>query len=328
MRLGLFLSAQHPDGDDLVRRVDEHLEQVRFARDHGFATVVCGQHFLPEPFAMLQTVPLLGRIAAEAGEMTVASGILLITLLNPVEVAENAATLDVITGGRFTLGVGLGYRHEENEAFGLPAERVSVFREKLDVIRRLLEGETVTASGHGYRLDGQRLTLRPVQRPRPPIWMAANNDGAVRRAARLADTWLVNPHTTIDQLERQLALFRAERGSEPGELPAIRECLIAPTDEEALELARPHLDRKYRAYVDWGQSDVMPAGDTLRQEWETLRRGRFIVGSPATALADALEHRDRLGLTQLIVRVQWPGLPPEHALRTLDLLAREVAPHV
>ncbi|MFN8187695.1 MAG: LLM class flavin-dependent oxidoreductase [Gaiellales bacterium] len=328
MRLGLFLSAQHPAAEDMVTRIEEHLEQVRFVRDHGFATIVCGQHFLSEPFAMLQPVPLLGRIAAEAGEMAVASGIQLITLLNPVEVAENAATLDAITGGRFVLGVGLGYRREENEAFGLPEERLRVFRDKLDVIRRLLEGEEVTASGHGYRLDRARLTLPPVQRPRPPIWMAANNDNAVRRAARLADTWLLNPHTTVDQLERQLAVFRAERGSEPAELPAIRECLIAPTDGEALELARPHLDRKYQAYVDWGQSEVLPDGDTLRREWEELRRGRFIVGSPQTALAAALEHRDRLGLTQLIVRVQWPGLPHEHAMRTLDLLAREVAPRL
>jgi alkanesulfonate monooxygenase SsuD/methylene tetrahydromethanopterin reductase-like flavin-dependent oxidoreductase (luciferase family) len=324
VELGLFLDVQHPTSDDLARRFAEHLEQVRLARELGFTTVVCGQHFLSEPFAMLQPVPLLGRIAAEAGEMRLGSGILLITLLNPVEVAENAATLDVITGGRLVLGVGLGYRHEENEAFGLSERRVRIFAEKLDAIRRLLEGETVTAQGHGYRLDGARLSLLPVRRP--PIWMAANNDAAVRRAARLGDTWLVNPHTTVDQLERQLGLFLAERGSAPDELPAIRECLIAPTDEEAEALARPHLERKYKAYVDWGQSEVLPEGDTLRREWDELRLGRFIVGSPQTALAAVREHRDRLGITTLIVRVHWPGLAQEHALRSMELLAREVLP--
>jgi alkanesulfonate monooxygenase SsuD/methylene tetrahydromethanopterin reductase-like flavin-dependent oxidoreductase (luciferase family) len=156
--------------------------------------------------------------------------------------------------------------------------------------------------------------------------MAANNDAAVRRAARLGDTWLVNPHTTVDQLERQLGLFLAERGSAPDELPAIRECLIAPTDEEAEALARPHLERKYKAYVDWGQSEVLPEGDTLRREWDELRLGRFIVGSPQTALAAVREHRDRLGITTLIVRVHWPGLAQEHALRSMELLAREVLP--
>jgi alkanesulfonate monooxygenase SsuD/methylene tetrahydromethanopterin reductase-like flavin-dependent oxidoreductase (luciferase family) len=321
VRLGLFLAAQYPADDDPVRRHEELLEQVRLARELGFDSVFCGQHFLSQPFQMLQSMPLLGRVAAEARGMTVGTGILLLTLLNPVEAAENAATLDVLTGGRFVLGVGLGYREEENAAFGLGDRRIRVFEEKLEVVRRLLEGEAVTASGPGYRLEEARLSLRPVQRPRPPIWMAANNDAAVRRAARLADTWFVNPHSTVDELARQVELFRAERGTPVAELPAIREACVAPTDEEALAIARPFLDRKYRAYVDWGQSEVMPEGDTLRREWEELRRGRFVVGSPETAAREIAAHRDRLGITHLVFRVQWPGLAQEHALRTLELIA-------
>ena len=81
-------------------------EQTRLARELGFDDVSAGQHFLTQPYQMLQLVPLLARIAAEAGEMRVCSGILLLTLLNPVEVAENAATLDAITDGRFVLGLG------------------------------------------------------------------------------------------------------------------------------------------------------------------------------------------------------------------------------
>jgi alkanesulfonate monooxygenase SsuD/methylene tetrahydromethanopterin reductase-like flavin-dependent oxidoreductase (luciferase family) len=269
---------------------------------------------------------LLARLAAESGDLRLVAGILLLPLLNPLDVAEQAATLDVLTGGRFVLGVGLGYRDEENAAFDLPPERVRVFREKLDVVRRLLEGEEVTASGHGYRLEGARLTLRPIQRPRPPIWMAANSDAAVRRAARLADTWYVNPHTTLAEVERQLALFRAERGSEPEELPLMREACVAPTDEEALALAQPYLAPKYAAYVDWGQSDVLPPSDTLRQEWNELRAGRFVLGSPETAAAEIRALR-ALGVTELVLRVQWPGMPHRAAMRTLELLASDVLPH-
>jgi alkanesulfonate monooxygenase SsuD/methylene tetrahydromethanopterin reductase-like flavin-dependent oxidoreductase (luciferase family) len=298
---------------------------VRFVRDAGFHSVFAGQHFLPAPFQMLQSVPLLARLAAETGDMRVGAGILLLPLLNPVEVAEQAATLDVVTGGRFVLGVGLGYRAEENAAFGVPEGRVRVFREKLDVVRRLLEGEEVTASGHGYRLERASLAPRPVSSPRPPIWMAANGDSAVRRAARLADTWFVNPHAALAEVERQLALFRAERGSEPEELPMLREACVAPTDEEAVAVARPYLARKYEAYVDWGQSDVLPPTDTLRRGWEELHAGRFLLGSPETVLqqVDALRT---LGVTELVLRVQWPGLPQRDAMRTLELLAGEVLP--
>jgi alkanesulfonate monooxygenase SsuD/methylene tetrahydromethanopterin reductase-like flavin-dependent oxidoreductase (luciferase family) len=326
MRYGLFVSAQHPAGEDPAARFAEHLEQVRFARDAGLHSIVAGHHYLSSPYQMLQPVPLLARLAAESGDLRLVAGILLLPLLNPLDVAEQAATLDVLTGGRFVLGVGLGYRDEENAAFDLPPERVRVFREKLDVVRRLLEGEAVTAVGHGYRLENARLALRPLQRPRPPIWMAANNDAAVRRAARLADTWYVNPHVSLAEVRRQLQLFRAERGSEPRDLPLMREACVAPTDEEALATARPYLAPKYSAYVDWGQSDVLPPSDTLRREWEELRAGRFLVGRPETVAAQVRELRE-LGVTELVVRVQWPGLAQREALRTLELLATDVLPH-
>jgi alkanesulfonate monooxygenase SsuD/methylene tetrahydromethanopterin reductase-like flavin-dependent oxidoreductase (luciferase family) len=77
--------------------------------------------------------------------------------------------------------------------------------------------------------------------------MAANGDAGVRRAARFADSWLIGPHSTLAELERQVGLFRAERGTPPAECPAIREALLAPTDEEAIAAARPFLDRKYKA---------------------------------------------------------------------------------
>jgi alkanesulfonate monooxygenase SsuD/methylene tetrahydromethanopterin reductase-like flavin-dependent oxidoreductase (luciferase family) len=327
VRFSLFVAAQHPPGDDPAARLWEHIEQVRFVRDAGFHSIFAGQHFLPAPYQMLQPVPLLARLAAEAGDLRVGAGILLLPLLNPVEVAEQAATLDVLTGGRFVLGVGLGYRDEENAAFGLPADRVRVYREKLDVVTRLLEGEEVTASGHGYQLEGARLAPRPLQRPRPPIWMAANSDAAVRRAAQLADTWYVNPHTTVVEVERQLALFRAERGSEPTELPLMREACVAPTDDEALALAARYLVPKYAAYVEWGQSDVLPRSDTLRREWDDLRAGRFIVGGPEIAV-EQIRALAGLGVTELVLRVQWPGLPQRDALRTLELLASDVLPHV
>jgi alkanesulfonate monooxygenase SsuD/methylene tetrahydromethanopterin reductase-like flavin-dependent oxidoreductase (luciferase family) len=325
VRFGLFVAAQHPAGDDPGARLAEHLEQVRFVREAGFHSIFAGQHFLPAPYQMLQPVPLLARLAAEAGDLRVGAGILLLPLLNPVEVAEEAATLDVVTGGHFVLGVGLGYREEENAAFGVPSERVRVFREKLDVVRRLLEGEEVTASGHGYRLEGARLAPRPLQRPRPPIWMAANSDAAVRRAAYLADTWFVNPHASVAEVERQLALFRSERGSDPDELPMLREVCIAPTEEEALAVARPYLAPKYEAYVNWGQSDVLPPTDTLRREWDELRAGRFVVGTPEGA-AEQIRALSELGVTELVLRVQWPGMPQRDALRTLELLATEVLP--
>lgn len=327
-RLGLFLSAQHPPERPAAEGLAVDVELVRLARGLGFTTLMTGQHFLTSSTTKIQTVPLLARLSAEADGMTLATGVLLLGLLNPVEAAEHLASLSVLAGGRLVAGVGLGYRSEEHRAFGAPERgRASVFEAKLDVVRRLLAGERVTASGPGYDLDGARLELHPDTPP--PIWMAANRDVAVARAARLADAWLINPHGRISELAAQTEMFHAARAEEgrppiPG-LPIIREVCVAPTDEEAEELAARHLAAKYATYVRWGQDTALPDSDTLQRPWHSLNAdGRFIVGSPDTCARQVDEIVDRLGVSDLICRCHWPGMPATDALRSLELLADAV----
>ena len=211
------MSGQHPVGDSAAGAIRQHLEQVELARELGFSSVWASQHFLSEPFLYFQTVPLLSRVAAVADGMTVGTAVVLLTLLNPVEVAENAATLDAIAEGRFVLGMGLGYRAVENAAFAVAKRRGELFERKLEVVRRLLAGESVTASGQGFELAEARLTLLPERVP--PIWVAADSDAGAQRAARLADAWLVSPHTRLDELDRQMRLYRLERAQHG--LPAV-----------------------------------------------------------------------------------------------------------
>ena len=100
-----------------------------------------------------------------------------------MDVAEQVATLDAMTKGRFVLGVGLGYREPEYRAFGLAKPyRVKAFEEKLEAVTRLLEGETLIMRARSSSSRTSTLTMRPIQKPRPPIWIAANGDGAVKRA--------------------------------------------------------------------------------------------------------------------------------------------------
>jgi alkanesulfonate monooxygenase SsuD/methylene tetrahydromethanopterin reductase-like flavin-dependent oxidoreductase (luciferase family) len=335
IRLGLFVSGQHPPQASGAAAVREHLEQVELARELGFSSVWAGQHFLSQPFQMFQSVPLLARVAAAAEGLTLGTAVVLLALLNPVEVAENASTLSAIAGGRFVLGVGLGYRDAENAAFGVgempAASRAELFERKLDVVRRLLAGQSVTARGEGYDLREARLALLPE--PPPPMWVAANADRAVRRAARLGDAWFVNPHTRLGELERQMRLYAETRTQcglpPPVTTPVLKEVCVAETDEAATQLARPYLKSKYEAYVDWGQSDVLPRGDTLRREFEELTAGgRFVLGSPETCAKVLGDHVDRLGADHFVCRVQWPGMPQRAVLNSMRLLAEEVLPAV
>lgn len=331
MKFGLFLSVQHPVGESLVRRLQEAMEQLRLARDVGFDLVCTGQHYLATPYQALQSIPLLARASAESGDMRVAATVILLPLYNPVDIAELSASMDVITGGRFILGVGLGYRDMEYQAFGMKAEeRVSRFTEVLGLIKRLWTEDEVTFEGRYFKLNRVTMTIRPVQKPYPPIWIAANTDSAVIRAARLGHIWLANPHSHISTLERQARLYRdtiRAAGMEPPEdLPLMKEMYVADTTERAIKEARPYLEGKYRAYQSWGQDRVLPPGESFDLPFEELAKGRFIIGDPEECIRQIREHQERLGNNWTNVRVQWPGMDNDKAMKTLELMGKHVIP--
>src|SRR6184192_2786913 len=113
MKFGLFISAQQPRSEDPVIRFRQCVEQTRIARDVGFDAIAAGHHYLSPPYQSLQSLPLLARLAGEAPGMDLCLSVLLMALLNPVQTAEEVASLDVMSEGRVVFGVGLGYREVE-----------------------------------------------------------------------------------------------------------------------------------------------------------------------------------------------------------------------
>ena len=331
IRIGLFLTNQHLPGTDLVSALEGQFRMVRAARDRGWDSIWAGQHYLPHGMAMPQCVPFVSRITAESGDMEVGIGILLLALHNPLDVAETWASVDVLSGGRLVFGVGLGYREVEYEAFGLdPRSKVRRFEANLDLVKRLWTSEAVDSDLPWCRLRGQTLNIRPVQQPRPPIWIAANAHPAVERAARMGDAWMINPHATEETIAEQAALFRSAReaaGLAPAAtMPAMREVYCAPTRALAVERAAPYLVTKYRHYADWGQHKALPGDEDFTVGFEELARDRFIIGTPDDCLERLLPWRDRLGVDHFIFRTDWLGMPVETALQSVDLLDREVVP--
>ncbi len=333
VRFGLLFANQHPPSDAPAARFLETIEQVRVARDLGFDLIVFGQHFLATEFTMVQPAVAAARLAAEAGTMRLGITIYLLPLLNPVAVAEEAASLDVVTGGRFIFGIGLGYREAEDNAFGVGrGQRVPRLVDHLDVVKKLWAGTPVTFESPYCRLDRATTSVRPVQRPHPPIWVAANNDRAVERAAEIGDAWVINPHATLATIARQVELYRttlARVGKPfPDELPMMREIAIAESRDAAYRAARPHLEKKYQAYVAWGQHKVLPKGDDMTQTFDDLVRDRFIVGDPGDCVAEIERCIKATGTTTMLFRVHWPGMPHETVVRSLRLLAEEVRPRL
>src|SRR5215471_10604580 len=268
MKLGLTLSNQYLLGESMAQRIDEVVEQVDVMRELGYDLFTVGQHHLAAPFQQPDSVALVARLAANAGHMRVGIAVLLLPLHNPVDIAEQVATLDAISHGRMIFGVGLGYRPEECAAYGITMqERVPRFLESLELIKRLWTEDELEFRGRFHTLPRVQSTIRPVQKPHPPIWMAANQDVAVRRVGQLGFTWVMNPHVTTEVLEQQLETYTVALNtnghSAPTELPLLREAWLADTRERAWAEASPYLARKYAVYSDWGQDRAVPADQTF-----------------------------------------------------------------
>lgn len=334
MKVGLFLTNQQRLETDMVEALDEQIAMVHAARDNGWDSLFCGQHYLNEGNnKQLQLVPFLTRLMPEAGHMTTGLGVMLLNLHNPVYIAETVATLDIIARGNFVFGVGLGYRDVEFDAFNVPkGTRVKRFEEYLELVQRLWSEESVSHHSDTCILDNVRMNIRPVQQPGPPIWFAANNDKAIRRAARMGDNWFINPHSTLDTIRRQMVIYRDEletRGKNfPRELPIIKEIFCARDRATAAKLAGPYLLGKYRDYAKWGQDDAMPDDESFDKDFEELTSNRFVLGSPEECYEQLQPYWQELGVSHLIFRTHWAGMPADTALDSMRLISAELLPEL
>ena len=334
VQFGLIIRGQFSGSDDMTVRFQELLEQARLADHLGFASLTMGMHYSTAPLQSLQQLPFLARTMAEAPRLRLNFGAIVLPLHKPLDLAENLATMDVMSGGRVIFSAALGYREVESRAFGTwQKDRVQRFEENLEAIKRLWTEASVEMVGSHFELSGASVSVRPVQKPYPPIWIAANADAAIRRAARLGDCWYVNPHNRIDTIVRQVEVYRhaldEQKKPFPAEFPARREVFVARSREEALRLCRPFLETKYAVYREWGQDRAMPVGDNdFDVDFDSLVRDRFLLGSPEEVAAQVVDLNRATGINHLIMSVQWPGMPQSMVLEVLHLLAEDVIPLV
>ncbi len=307
------------------------IEQVRVADAVGFDAFSMGEHYNIPGLQRLHQVPALARLCGEAKRCAVGTAATLLGLRHPVAVASELASLDVINDGKSFFAFGLGYRDDELNAFDLnKTKRFHRFVESVEIIKRLWTGDHVSFEGREFRIEDVTVDPKPLQKPRPPIWIAANSDAAVVRAAQIGDGWMIGPHSSIDELERQVVLCQkawsaSGKKGKPG-IPIIRETFVANTRSEAVEKARPCLEQLYRAiYVKWKQNEAMNDPNELSWGFDRLAQGRFILGTPQECLDQIEEYRARLGVNSMLLRFDWtPGLGQEEILSSMRLFGDKV----
>lgn len=329
MEFGILLTSVYDARTDARQQVREHEELVRTAEALGFSLMVAGQHFLGAELRYFQPVPWLTHMAAHAPTMRAATGIVLLSMVNPVDTAEQLATLDVLSDGRAVFGVGLGYSPHEFAAFGVqPGTKVARFEEALSLIRALWSGEPVTFEGRFTTVNDARPAVRPLQLGGPPVWIGGQAAGAVRRAGRLGDAWYAPPFPTHAELRslRRLFLETATAHERPttGEFPVRRELVLADSRTAAVDAALQRYRARYETYRAWGLSgeNTPMAEGQVRTDVED----RFLLGTPAE-VADALGRLgEECGMTHFVFKPHWPGLPHAEAMRQLERFGTAVVP--
>jgi alkanesulfonate monooxygenase SsuD/methylene tetrahydromethanopterin reductase-like flavin-dependent oxidoreductase (luciferase family) len=330
MRIGVILGDVR--GSVSPRQhLDALLRQIDAAQRNGVTYITIGQHYLYGDLRWLQPVPTLARLAAELDDhVTLATTIIQVPLYHPVALAEELATLDIMTRGRLVVGAGAGYRAEEFTAFGIDfTQRFAMMTEALTLIKRLWTEPSITHHGQFWSLDGALPHIQPWQRPHPPLWIGAMREGGVRRSARLGDGWPVTPETRIPDMLRLMAVFEDERsrlGLPQVRHPIRREIIPGRTTDAAFDRFESMAKDRLLAYAQ-RSLDTRDAGEIATRFRATAAHETFI-GTADECLAQIRSLAAVAPIDPIIVRAQWPDMPPEAVVAYLDDLGKEIIPAV
>lgn len=306
LRFGFSFTTSHPLQADPQQCVRDLLERVGVARDAGFHSVWVGDHHVTSHH-YLQNVPMIARIAAASGQMRIGA-LFMLPLFQPIILAEQIATLDVICEGRFTLITAVGGQQEAHAALDIPwKERAPRFEECLEVMRLLWTQDKASYSGRFWSFSDVTINPKPVQNPLP-VWIGADADGPVRRAARSADGWLIAPWLSLPVCKERIDFYiqaSREYGQSVEEIPIRRDVYVAADRETAKRHTDPIIQSGYRGFTP--------------ERLEAL-----IIGSPEDMIAEIEGYR-ALGcnhfLFRHIVRDQ------SQMLSSIRLMGEKVLPH-
>jgi probable F420-dependent oxidoreductase len=307
----------------------EALEEVTRAEELGFDSVWMEEHHSVTNHYWPSPLTVLAGFATRTSRMTLGTDIVVAAFHHPVRLAEDVAMLDVMSGGRFVLGIAIGYKPDEFALYGVDLEkRGARFEEQLAIMQGLWTQEQIEFKGTYYTLQG-RLEPKPVQQPHPPVWIGGWGDITLRRAATLADNWIPGPTADLKRLlagRKQFGERRTAAGRPaPAEWPLTRDVIIAESDKRARELAEEHIMVAYRREYAGGWRHPF-IDSSIATDLDRLMEDRFIIGGPEQCIAKIRRFVEQYGMTHLICRMFFPGMPHAHIMRGIELIAREVMP--
>lgn len=322
--LALITTQTPPDGRRSARmKYRQSIDLVKIAEEEGFDSVWVSEHHALEDNYLSAVMPMCAALGEATSNITIGTAIALAPFYQPLRLAEDAAMVDVLTNGRFELGLGIGYRDAEFQQFNIPkAERVARMVDCIEVCKRAWSGEPFSFDGRETNFDHAKVAPVPIQGQNLPIHVGGYVEPAVRRSANVADGLIAGAGIEFDHLQTQFDWLEDE-GADFDEFSryVLREGFLGDSKEHAWNRVKDSLLYTKRKYNEW---DNTTESETDEQKWKALT----LYGSPEE-MRNQIEPYDAvLGEDDhLIFRFENPGLSHDVQADVLETFGKEVAPH-
>ncbi|MHB9287952.1 LLM class flavin-dependent oxidoreductase [Halobacteriales archaeon Cl-PHB] len=310
--------------------------QAELAESVGFDSLWLGEHHgWPDDFWPSPQVPL-AALAERTDTLRLGTCLSILPVTDPVRLAAETNLLDIVSDGRATLGVGVGWRPAEFDALGVDfADRGPRTTEHLRALRTLWGSDPATFDGEFVSFEDVQLSPPSVQQPRPPVWVGGLGDPTLQRAARLGDAWLPAWMPSVDTLRERLDAYHEycrEAGGDPAdrEQPLLRLAWVADDAATARRELQSVLEGIVAAYENVvGTSPLSETAEAqFRDDFAAYARDRVVVGTPADCAREIARYRDDLGVDHLLLKLANPGMAADAATDQIRRFGSDVLPRL
>jgi alkanesulfonate monooxygenase SsuD/methylene tetrahydromethanopterin reductase-like flavin-dependent oxidoreductase (luciferase family) len=308
------------------------LERIEVMDRTGYDAVWLAEHHF-STYSVCPSVHLMAmHVASRTRNLRIGTAVSLAPFYHPLRLAEEVALLDVLSGGRVNWGAGRGFDPKEFSAFGVPIEESRArFQEAVAVVLEAWRSERLNFRGRFWSFDDVEVLPKPMQRPHPPVWMAATSPDAIRWAAERGHTILMDPHATAAEIASKRSLYTEQlrahgHPAEGREIPVARLLAVGETEREAEEIARQGAQWTVGSYVNPGTArGIAPTGGgfvpaSAPDPIERYLRGVILWGTPASLPERIARLRQQTGLDYLLCA------PLSHG--SFELFTDKVLPHL
>lgn len=323
MKFGVFYDFRNPaqfrqDWTERYRQIFDQIDWVEGGSN--FDGVSVSEHHFVDDGYTPSVLALATAIAAKTERVTIATNIIQLPLHNPLRIAEDSLTVDALSGGRFRLGVAIGYRELEFAGFETTTRhRAERMEEAIEIIRGAFAGEPFAHSGKHWSFPDLKVTPLPVREGGPPIWMGGTATRALERAARIGDGFMASVNDEVVGYREA-----CERLGTPAERRGTLRtawAIIDPDPERALHDLGPYMLHQVNGYVDFGFLQV-PYFEHAQQ---LVDAGFYTLLDGPGAIA-YFQEAAAAGVEEIHLFAQLPGEPVASGTQRLRYVSDAVIP--